>query len=314
MNLNLETEKIEILLAAFQSEKFLSEQINSILKQTDPNWVLLVHDGGSTDSTLDIINDYVRRYPDKIRFLGSSHASACRNFSFLLETAQSELVMLCDHDDVWLPEKIALTRRRYIEEYGKNPPGTPILVFSDLRIVDENLNLIYPSLMRYSNLRPDRLSLSQLLVQNVPHGNTMLLNSALRRLVYPIPPKAVMHDSWIALTATAFGRIAYLDQPAILYRQHNCNVFGASCYSIFSIMKKMYDGRKKLLLRWDMNVRQAQAFLEYNKSRLTPEQIKMLELFSTIKHAGFFKKRYILIRYKIWKTGFMRNLGMLLVI
>ena len=76
----------------------------------------------------------------------------------------------------------------------------------------------------------------------------------------------------------------------------------------------MYDGRKKLLLRWDMNVRQAQAFLEYNKSRLAPDQIEMLTLFSSIRRAGFFKKRYILIRYKIWKTGFTRNLGMLLVI
>ena len=238
MNLNLETEKIEILLATFQSEKYLSEQIDSILEQTDPNWSLLIRDGGSSDSTLDIIDEYVSRNPDKIRFLGSSHASACKNFSSLLEAARSELVMLCDHDDVWLPEKIALTRKRYIEEHGKNPPGTPILVFSDLQIVDENLNLIYPSLMHYSNLRPDRLSLSQLLVQNVPQGNTMLLNSALRRLVHPIPAKAVMHDSWIALTATAFGHICYLDETTILYRQHNCNVFGASCYSIFSIMKK----------------------------------------------------------------------------
>lgn len=312
--MNLKTETIEILLAAFQSENFLREQIDSIINQTDPNWVLLIHDGGSSDSTVAIINDYVQRYPGKIRFLGSSHASACKNFSYLLEASTAELVMLCDHDDVWLPEKIELTRKRYIEEFEKNPPGTPIMIFTDLAIVDQNLNMIYPSLMRYSNLQPNRLALSQLLVQNVPHGNTIMLNSALCRLVHPIPAKAVMHDSWISLTATVFGRIGYLNRTTILYRQHNCNVFGASCYSVFSILHKISEGRKKLLLRWNLNIRQAQAFLEYNKQRLTPEQIKMLELFSDIKHAGFFKKRYILIRYKIWKTGFMRNLGMLLII
>lgn len=314
MNLNLETETIEILLASFQSEQFLREQIDSIILQTDPNWRLLIHDGGSSDSTVEIINDYVSRYPGKIRFLGSSHASVSKNFSLLLEAAAAELVMLCDHDDVWLPEKIELTRKRYIEEFGKNPPGTPIMIFSDLMIVDQDLNTVFPSLMDFSNLRPNRLSLPQLLVQNVPHGNTIMLNSALRRLVLPIPAKAVMHDSWISLTASAFGRIGYLDQTTILYRQHNSNVFGASCYSFSSIIKKMQEGRKKLLLRWDMNIRQAQAFLECNKQRLNPEQLKMLELFSDIKRAGFFKKRYILIRYSIWKTGFMRNLGMLLVI
>ncbi|MBO4490643.1 MAG: glycosyltransferase family 2 protein [Lentisphaeria bacterium] len=314
MNLDLETEKIEILLATFQSEKFLSEQIDSILSQTDPNWTLLIRDGGSSDSTPEIIDRYVRRDPDRIRFLGSSRTSACKNFSLLLEAARAELVMPCDHDDVWLPEKIALTRKRYIEEYRKNPPGTPILIFSDLRIVDEDLNLISPSLMRYSKLRPDRLSLSRLLVQNVPQGNTMLLNSALRKLVHPIPAEAVMHDSWIALTAAAFGRIGYLEESTILYRQHNGNVFGAFRYSVAFFMKKISEGRKKLLLRWDMNVRQAQAFLECNRSRLAPEEIRMLTRFSSIGRAGFFKKRYILIRYKILKTGFIRNLGIFLII
>lgn len=312
MHLNLETETIEILLATFQSEKFLQEQIDSILKQTDPNWIILIHDGGSSDSTLDIIEDYMRRYPDKIRFSGSSPASACANFSLLLGASKSELVMLCDHDDVWLPEKIALTRKRYIEEYRKNPPGTPIMVFSDLCIVNEKLDLIAPSLMRYSNLRPDRVSLSQLLVQNVPQGNTMLLNSALRRLALPIPPEVVMHDSWIALAATAFGRIVYLDRPVILYRQHNCNVSGAFRYSLSAILKKIYEGRKKLIARWNLNVRQAQTFLERYKDRLTSEQFAMLTLFASIDHAGFFKKRYILFRCKCWKTGFIRNLALLL--
>ena len=312
--MNLEKATVEILLATYQSEAYLREQIDSILNQTDTNWQLLVHDGGSTDSTLDIVRSYEKKYPHKIHLLGSCRASACRNFSQLLETATAELVMLCDHDDVWLPEKIALTRKKFIEETNKCGPDTPLLVFSDLTIVDRNLKMIFPSLMNYSNLSPKRLELQHLLVQNVPHGNTMMINAALCRLVHPIPMKAVMHDNWISLTAAAFGRIAYLDQTTLLYRQHECNIIGASCYSIPSLIKKIYDGRKKLMLRWNLNVRQAQAFLECNKKRLNPKQVQMLELFSDIKHAGFLKKRYILYRYGIWKTGIMRNIGMLLVI
>lgn len=312
--MNLEKATIEILLATFQSEAYLREQIDSILNQTDSNWQLLVHDGGSTDSTLDIVREYESKYPEKIHLLGSCRASACHNFSQLLEASTGELIMLCDHDDVWLPEKISLTRKKFIEEARKCKPDTPLLVFSDLTIVDQNLKMIFPSLMNYSNLSPKRLALSQLLVQNVPHGNTMMFNAALCRLVHPIPMKAVMHDNWIALTAAAFGKIVYLDQTTVLYRQHGCNVFGASCYSIPSLIKKIHDGRKKLMLRWNLNVRQAQAFLECNKKRLDSNQIQMLELFSDIKHARFFKKRYILYRYGIWKTGIMRNIGMLLVI
>ena len=312
--MNLEKVTIEILLATFQSEAYLREQIDSILNQTDSNWTLLIHDGGSTDSTLEIVRSYEKKFPQKIRMLGSSRASACRNFSHLLEASSSELVMLCDHDDVWLPEKISVTRKKFIDETAKIPPGTPLLVFSDLTIVDKDLNMIYPSLMRYSNLDPKRLAFSQRLGQNVPHGNTMMLNSALRRLVFPIPQKAVMHDNWISLTAAAFGRIAYLDQTTLLYRQHGCNVIGASCYSIPELIHKIHDGRRKLLLRWNLNVRQAQAFLELNKNRLNPGQLQMLELFSDIKHSNFVKRRYILYRYRIWKTGLMRNIGMFLVI
>ncbi len=312
--MNLEKSTVEILLATYQSEAYLREQIDSILNQTDTNWQLLIHDGGSTDSTLEIVRLYEQKYPHKIHLLGSCRASACRNFSQLLEAATAELVMLCDHDDVWLPEKIALTRKKFIEETNQCGSNTPLLVFSDLTIVDQNLKMIFPSLMNYSNLSPHRLTLQHLLVQNVPHGNTMMINSALCRLVHPIPMKAVMDDNWISLTAAAFGRIAYLNQTTVLYRQHDCNIFGASCYSIPSLIKKIHDGRKKLMLRWNLNVRQAQAFLECKKKRLEPKQIQMLELFSDIKHAGFLKRRYILYRYGIWKTGIIRNLGMLLVI
>ncbi|MBO4632432.1 MAG: glycosyltransferase family 2 protein [Lentisphaeria bacterium] len=312
--MNLETEKIEILLATYQSEAFLCEQLDSILHQSDQNWSLLIHDGGSTDGTVEIIRSYEKKYPGKIRLTGSSRASACMNFSQLMGMASAELIMLSDHDDVWLPDKIAETRKKFVEEMKKLPAGTPLLVFSDSRIVDQNLNMIFPSLMHYSNLDPGRLALSQLLVQNVPHGNTMMFNSALCKLAYPIPRKAVMHDNWISLTAAAFGKIAFLNQTTLLYRQHDCNVFGASCYSVPSLIKKIYDGKQKLLFRWYMNVSQAQAFLEANRNRLQPDQLRMLELFANIKHAGFFQKRYILFHYKIWKTGIMRNIGMLLLI
>ena len=312
--MNLATEKIEILLATFQSEAFLAEQLDSILQQTDQNWSILIHDGGSTDRTLAIVQSYVEKYPDKIRLIGSSRASACRNFSQLLGAATAELIMLSDHDDFWLPDKVAETRKKFIEEMGKLPEGTPLLVFSDSEIVDQYLNTVFPSLMDYSNLDPRRLSLARLLVQNVPHGNTMMFNSALCKLAYPIPRRAVMHDGWISLTAAAFGKIAYLDRITLLYRQHNCNIFGASCYSVPSLFKKIYDGKQKLLFRWYMNVSQAQAFLDVNRGRLKPDQLQMLELFAGIKHAGFFKKRYIIFRYGIWKTGIMRNIGMLLVI
>ncbi len=303
--------RIDILLATYNSESYLSEQIDSILSQTDVNWRLLIHDGGSADSTLEIIADYVRR-DFRIVFLGSKKLEAVENFARLLENSDAELTMFADHDDVWLDEKIARERAKIVEMGRQNGENMPLLVFSDSAIVDENLNSLHGSMLIYQHLDPEKgLSFPRLILQNVASGNTILLNRALRELMLPFPPEVVMHDHWAMLTAAYLGRIGFINESLLLYRQHGDNVLGAKAHGWLSMLEKLFQHREVILGRFYGNIAQAEAFLRRHREKLDVEKLKLLDDLAVFGEAGFFRKRQIIWRHGIWKSGILRNLGML---
>ena len=306
----------QILLGTYNSEPFLREQLDSLLRQTCRDFQLLIRDGGSSDGTVEIIADYRRRFPEKMRFLGSSNASTLENYSRLLDdvAADAEFVMFCDHDDVWMPEKIAVTVEKYREMEKKYGKETPILVFTDSEVTDEKLKTLAPSALRFQHLDPRRLSLNRLVVQNVPWGNTMLLNKALADLARPIPPEAVMHDHWTALVASAMGRIGFLDRPTLRYRQHADNVYGVFRYSAGAFLKKLLRGRRKLQERFGQNVAQAAAFGRRYAGRLSPADRAMCGELEQWPQLGFWARRRLLWKYRIFKSGLWRNVGTFLFI
>ena len=96
---------VQILLATYNSEKYLAQQLDSILAQEFQEFEILIRDGGSTDSTLEIIREFCQKYPGKVTFAEAGKAGACQNFSRLLELSTAQIVMFSDHDDVWMPDK-----------------------------------------------------------------------------------------------------------------------------------------------------------------------------------------------------------------
>lgn len=192
---------LQILLATYNSSRFLREQLDSILAQDCRGFELLVQDGGSTDDTLEIIDEYQRKYPETIRFLEQKPASALENFSALLTASTAPLIMFSDHDDVWKQDKVRLSLGKYREMEAKYGSRMPILVFTDSEVVDDNQFPISRSMFRYQNINTHELTLNRLIVQNVPSGNTMLVNRALVELALPVPSAAVMHDHWLTLVA-----------------------------------------------------------------------------------------------------------------
>ncbi|QSH40374.1 glycosyltransferase family 2 protein [Lentisphaerota bacterium ZTH] len=302
---------IDILLATYNSEKFIEEQLLSILNQDMDDWKLLIRDGGSKDKTLQIISSYCHKYPDRIQLISSSgNSSAVENFTALLRLSRAAYIMFADHDDIWCRDKVKKTFAQMQKGEEKYGIDLPLLVFTDKYIVDQEKKPKASSFFKYSALNPAKTSINQLLVQNVPAGCTMLLNRKLAELALPIPEKAVMHDHWISLVASAFGHISYLDEPTLFYRQHSCNYYGAAKYNTGYFIYNALKGKINLKSRFRQNIEQAAVFLECFEHLLNIEQRELLEEFLKLKTVSGIKAWRILYKYRILKHGFMRNMGM----
>lgn len=305
---------IDILLATYNSSQFLEETIKSLFDQHHTEWRLLIRDGGSEDKTPEIIKKYTQQFPGKIvLFHSAGRSGTCENFSVLLSKSSAPYVMFCDHDDIWLPDKISKSLSCMKEQQQKYGDNTPLLVFTDKRVVDQTLAVIDNSYFHYQNLNPANISLNRLLVQNVPSGCTMLINRALADLCRNIPKEAFMHDHWVSLTAAAFGHLVCLDEVTILYRQNRQNVFGASKYAWrYFIHRYRQGGYAAILERFYQNVRQARGFYDCYKDLLDQEKKEVVREFASLKELSWLNRRKVLLRHRIFKTGLRRNLGMFL--
>ena len=221
---------IAILMATYNGARYLSEQLDSLLKQTIHEWHLYIHDDGSADNTVSIVRDYMSQHPDRISLLEyPSQGGACRNFLSMLKRIEADYYMFCDQDDVWLPEKIELSMRQMKQTEESRNKGCPVVVHTDLRIVDEQLRETHPSLWRYMAIYPDFVRTFHDCVISYVTGCAMLVNKPARQMALAInPQKAMMHDSWIVgCCHAAGGTVVSIAKPTVLYRQHGHNTLGA---------------------------------------------------------------------------------------
>jgi len=308
-------EKVDILMAVFNGELFLKQQLDSIVNQTYKNWLLRIRDDGSTDNSIGIINDYIEKYPEKIILLeDNKNIGSCNNFFALLENSNSEYIMFSDQDDVWHTDKIEKTLNQFIElekEYGKE---IPLLLHTDLEVVDETLNHISNSFWKYQQMDVERVSrLNKILLENIVTGCTVMINRALKEKSLPLPNNVFVHDWWLALVASVFGKIEKMDESTILYRQHNQNVAGAKKSNFLHFYKRLLnlDLVKKGL---ENAVFQASVFYKTYRNDLSNEQVKMLTAFCNIYQYNWLKRRFILLRFGLLKSKFYRNIGLFIVV
>lgn len=302
--------KIYILLSTYNGSKYLKEQLDSLFSQNYQNFKLIVRDDGSTDATKEILNSY------DIELLSSSeNLGVKKSFETLLkyayENSDAQYFMFCDQDDIWENDKIEKTLLK-MKEIENKFIDEAVLVHTDLQVVDESLKTINTSFWKHEQINPEYNSLNYLLMQNTVTGCTMMINRKLAELSLPISNNCMMHDWWIALVASNFGKIAYINEPTIKYRQHSSNSVGAKGFSYLIIIKKVLIKKHKISVSG--NIIQAKAFLE-NFEEILDNRIKeMLEEFVNIENKSFFKKRFILLKYKILKQGLIRNIGLFLKI
>lgn len=232
--------QVAILLATYNGEQYLEELLDSVMNQSFQDFMCYIHDDGSTDDTVSIIRMYKEKYPDRVTILeyDSYSSSAKSNFLSMIEYVNEPYLMFCDQDDIWLRRKIEILYKaiKKCEDRKKEP----IIVFSDMKVVNDNLEIINDSYMRYSGNDFKRLSFERVFHDNAAPGCTMIMNESVykKALSYGKVSNIHMHDWWVMLIAALTGRIAFIDKPLALYRQHGENTFGAIQRP--TILKKLY--------------------------------------------------------------------------
>lgn len=299
--------KVAILIAVYNAEKYIEPLLSSLFQQDYSNIHLYVRDNASTDYTVNLLQNWQKQFSQKMTLLLSErNEGVISNFAHLLEVAEESYVMFCDGDDVWLPHKVSSTFARMQELEKIHGISVPLLVHTDLVVVDQDLKLIAPSFWKYAclNTNPHCETLSRLLVQNHVTGCTMMINQALKSRANPIPLDCVMHDWWIALVAACFGYIDRFPVATLLYRQHCSNDTGAKKYSLFSKLGKEKKPSADLKPK---KMAQTKLLLSRFEKQLMPIQRETLEAYLKMQEVSILKKIPLMLRHGFFKSGFLRN-------
>ncbi|EGL16410.1 hypothetical protein HMPREF9413_1693 [Paenibacillus sp. HGF7] len=223
-----------------------------------------------------------------------------------LENKNIKYFMFADQDDIWLVDKIEISLSTLKKE-EENSGQLPLLVHTDLTVVDQKLEVIGLSFFEYQKLNPKKVMFNNLLMQNVITGCTVIINRELAKVCFPISSSAIMHDWWIGLTASVFGKVVYLNRTTILYRQHSGNSIGAKKYDIRYLLERLT--HKVTLIK---NMYQARSFHNNYADYMDESKRYILEQFLSLKDSTFLIIRFKLIKNRFLKHGILRNVGLLL--
>ena len=292
-------EQIDILMATYNGEKYLKEQIESILNQTYQNFRLIISDDCSTDRTREIIKEYKNKDNRIISYFQEQNLGYVKNFEFLLTKVENEIYMLSDQDDVWNDTKIEHT-------YNKLKESEADIVFSDLEVVNEKLETIYPSFNDFMLLsRKIKKYSNDYKIQylyNCVTGCTLMSKKKFLEKILPIPTysKYVIHDTWIGLIVSIYGKVAYLDEKTIKYRQHGKNQVGTD--KISHGFRKLEEVRKLFI-----EVKLGLFGTYVQNEKIFPEKLqiqnkKALEYFEDIKNKKNINFRNWNVFHELYKT------------
>ena len=223
--------RVQVLLACYNGGLYLPRQLATLRGQDDPCFFVLMQDDGSSDGTPFLLQEAAGE--DERFHLTEENGQrlgAVGNFWSLLRQSDGELIALCDQDDEWASCRLSRCREALAQAETLYGADTPLLVHSDCRLIDGDGAPLAESFFRRQGWDPAATALSRLLVQNNVTGCTLMMNAPLRRLAlqHGDPAKMYMHDWFLALTAAAFGRIVFIPEPLVSYRQQGGNVMGAS--------------------------------------------------------------------------------------
>jgi glycosyltransferase involved in cell wall biosynthesis len=295
---------ISIVLCTCNGSQFLEEQLNSFLQQTILPDEIIICDDASQDDTLDII----KRWKEQVSFAvyvvkNPVRLGICNNFENGIRKAQGPYIFLSDQDDVWLPNKIeaSLAKMKKLEQrYGSD---RPLLVHSDLTVVDSSLQVLHDSMFQSQHMIPFEgdEAWRRLLVQNFVTGCTILINRKAAKEVLPFPKHIVMHDWWLATVVAIMGHIGFVAAPTIYYRQHGKNSVGSKAYySLFNMQRLLSSSKPAAVVQKMVNHNLAVA--EFRQGILLKNPM-VRNIVSGVRN----KQLFFLYRHGIKKVGFIKN-------
>lgn len=299
-------EKVDILLATYNGEQYLREQLNSILSQSYSNFRLLISDDLSTDSTREILAEYVEKDKRIIIFNQEKNLGVVKNFEFLLKKVENKYYMFSDQDDIWKENKIEKSIQTLKETNSD-------LVYTDLEVVDENLNVTYKSYWKlkgiYNKIKKYN-NFESLYLNNFVTGCTILSKKEFIKEVLPLPntSKFVLHDYWIPLILSQKHKITYIEEPLIKYRQHKNNKVGSKKKTdelkSFEEIRSLFINVKKE--HFTVFIENEDKFIDEKIKKLNKEAIEYYEMLEKKKNINFRKWGLFIKLYKY--EGFVYNL------
>ena len=321
---------ITVLVAAYQGEKYLEEQLDSILNQTVTDIQVLISDDGSTDGTWELARQYAAKFPGRVHCMRHPRAEevsglepsdaespaaeklnpAAANFFWLLSRAEGDYIMLSDQDDVWREDKaerMMFHMRKAEKKWGAD---TPILLFSDAKVVDRELQEIAPSFLKYQHINPSRTSLNEILVENPVTGGAVMFNAALLPYVSKAPRQCMMHDWWIALAASCFGQVQCVKEPLYSYRQHGSNTLGAKRTGSLEDMRERMKRGEQVREQYERMFTQASCFLEQFGRQLTKQQREALRAYLSLPCQRLRGRMKTVRRYHFYKSSRIQTAAM----
>lgn len=218
--------RVSVAMATYNGEKYIKEQIDSIMTNLKENDELIISDDGSKDSTREIIEEYIKD-DNRIKLIDGPKNSVKQNFANAISNCSGEYIFLADQDDIWENNKVELVLNCFEQEKCT-------LVIHDNQVINENEEVVIPSFFEYRNSGRGKF---KNIWKNTYIGCCMAFKSEIKKDILPIPNNIEMHDQWIGIVNEYVGKSVFLNEKLIRYRRHGGNVSQMKHYGIGKMIK-----------------------------------------------------------------------------
>ena len=285
--------KIDILMATYNGEKYIEEQLKSIISQSCENWNLVIRDDGSDDNTLRILNEYSKR-DKRIHIISDNKGNLglVKNFEELMKHSTEEYIMFSDQDDAWADNKINILLQKMQETEEKMQIKKSILVHSNSYICDKELNI---KKNRFISKKANEVKIENIFFNFIVQGSAIMINKELKNLSLPFFNEVYLHDRYLHLLVELFGKRVFIDKPLNYYRQHEKNLIGSSKINIMNEIfhRRFYHKNDRLLIKKIYDLFSKEIELK------TKEAIEAYLKITSVE-TGRFKKLKLLRKNKIY--------------